>query len=174
LLHAFMYASPGKPMLFMGGEFGQWREWRHDGSLDWHLTEHEPHAQMMNTVRQLNRIYRDYPALHALDTQSGGFEWIDGGDWENSVVSFLRKGRDGQPSVACVFNFTPLPRPGYRVGVSEAGYWREIFNSDAHEFGGSGHGNLGGVEASPKEWHGRPLSLHITLPPLGALFFVAP
>jgi 1,4-alpha-glucan branching enzyme len=174
LLHSYMYASPGKPMLFMGGEFGQWREWRHDDSLDWHLTDHERHRQIMETVRQLNRVYREHPALHELDTQSGGFEWIDGGDWENSVVSFLRKAKNGRQSVACVFNFTPVPRPGYRVGVSQPGYWREIFNSDAHELGGSGHGNLGGVEAAPMEWHGRPLSLRITLPPLGALFFASP
>ncbi len=157
----------------MGGEFAQWHEWNHDSSLDWHLTGYERHAQIMNTVRQLNRIYRETPALHQLDTDPTGFEWIDGGDWENSVVSFVRRSRHGQ-SVSCVFNFTPLPRQGYRVGVNHPGYWREIFNSDANEFGGSGHGNLGGVEAVPMEWHGRPLSLRITLPPLGALFFLSP
>jgi 1,4-alpha-glucan branching enzyme len=174
LLYAYMHAAPGKPMLFMGGELGQWREWRHDDSLDWHLLDYEPHRQLMNTVRQLNRIYREHPALHELDTEHGGFEWIDGGDWENSVVSFVRKARQGRQSVACVFNFTPVPRQNYRIGVNHAGYWRELFNSDAHEFGGSGHGNLGGVEAAPMPWHGRPLSLTITLPPLGALFFASP
>jgi 1,4-alpha-glucan branching enzyme len=173
LLYSYMYAMPGKPMLFMGGEFAQWHEWRHDHSLDWHLTGYERHAQIMNTVRQLNRIYRETPALYQLDTDPTGFEWIDGGDWENSVISFVRRSRHGQ-SVACVFNFTPLPRQGYRVGVNHPGYWREIFNSDAHEFGGSGHGNLGGVEAVPMDWHGRPLSLRVTLPPLGALFFLSP
>jgi 1,4-alpha-glucan branching enzyme len=174
LLHSYMYASPGKPMLFMGGEFGQWREWRHDDSLDWHLVDLEPHRQLMNAVRQLNRIYRENAALHELDTEHGGFEWIDGGDWENSVVSFVRKARQGRQSVACVFNFTPIPRQNYRIGVNHAGYWREVFNSDAHEFGGSGHGNFGGVETAPMPWHGRPLSLTITLPPLGALFFASP
>ena len=174
LLLTYMYGAPGKPMLFMGGEFGQRREWNHDRSLDWHLLEHEPHAQMMNLVRQLNRVYRENPALHQLDTEAAGFSWVDGGDSENSVVTFLRHGKDGAPDVMCAFNFTPVPRENYRIGVDRGGFWRELFNSDAREFGGSGHGNMGGVEATPVTWHGRPLSITVTLPPLGALFFVAP
>ncbi|WP_428261593.1 1,4-alpha-glucan branching protein GlgB [Haliangium sp.] len=173
LLYAYMYALPGKPMLFMGGEFGQWREWRHDHSLDWDLAQHERHHQLMEELRALNAVYRDHPSMYELDTSPEGFEWIDGGDWENSILSFARLAKDGREEMACVFNFTPMAREDYLVGVSRPGYWREVFNSDAGEFGGSGHGNLGGTEATSVSWHGRPMSLRLTLPPLGAVFLVS-
>ncbi len=173
LLYAYMYALPGKPMLFMGGEFGQWREWRHDHSLDWHLTDSDRHRQLSEEIRALNRLYKSTPGLYELDTRPEGFEWVDGGDWENSALAFSRLSKDQRQEVVCVFNFTPIPRANYRVGVSRPGSWIEAFNSDASEFGGSGHGNAGAVIAEPVSWHGRPLSLHLTLPPLGALFFVS-
>jgi 1,4-alpha-glucan branching enzyme len=165
-----MWGHPGKKLLFMGGEFGQWREWNHDASLDWHLLEHPPHEGLRRWVEDLNRLYRAEPALHQLDCSPAGFEWIDCCDSEASVLSFLRKDRSGQP-VIVVFNFTPVPREGYRVGVPEAGFYKELLNGDAGEYGGSGVGNLGGVAADPVEAHGRPYSLCITLPPLAVVFF---
>jgi len=169
LLLGYMYGHPGKKLLFMGGEFGQWREWNHDGSLDWHLLGHPLHQGMQRWVRDLNRLYAAEPALHELDFASEGFEWIDFHDWEQSIVSFLRKGKD-RSAVLVVCNFTPVPRYEYRLGVPCGGFWRELLNSDAVVYGGSGHGNFGGVEASPLSAHGRPFSLSLTLPPLGVLF----
>jgi 1,4-alpha-glucan branching enzyme len=171
-LHAYMYAQPGKKMLFMGGEFGQWREWNHDQSLDWHLT-HEPlHAGVQELVARLNRLYRDEPALHELDVDGRGFEWVDASDSEQSVIVFLRKSqRDDRILVA--FNFTPEPRPNYRIGVDTPGLWRTLLDTDAGKFGGSGYRKVGVLEAKPEPWHGRPCSLNLTLPPLGALFLKA-
>jgi 1,4-alpha-glucan branching enzyme len=170
LLFGALYAQPAKKLLFMGGEFGQWREWAHDTSLDWHLAECAPHVDLARWVSDLNRCYTAEPALHELDCDPAGFEWIDANDSENSVISFLRKGRAGD-LVLVVCNFTPLPHHNYRIGVPRGRLWREILNSDAREFGGSGHGNMGDVEAAPVAAHGRPFSLNLTLPPLSALFF---
>jgi 1,4-alpha-glucan branching enzyme len=167
-----MYSQPGKKLLFMGDEFGQGREWNHDASLDWHLVGVDRHAGVRDWVRDLNRLYREEPALHELDVEPGGFEWVDCNDAENGVVSFLRKGRDGRVALA-VFNFTPVARSGYRVGVPWAGHWTERLNSDAAAYGGVGLGNLGGVEAVPVPAHGRPSSLTLTLPGLSAVFFTS-
>jgi len=169
LLLGYLYTQPGKKLLFMGGEFGQWREWNHDESLDWHLLQLPPHAELQTWVADLNRLYRQEPALYERDFDAAGFEWVDCNDAPASVISFMRKARSTEESLLVVCNFTPVPRPNYRVGVPKAGYWREIVNSDAHHYGGSGHGNLGGVEAAPIPFHGRRFSLNLTLPPLGIL-----
>jgi 1,4-alpha-glucan branching enzyme len=171
LLFGYMYAQPAKKLLFMGGEFGQWREWYHDASLDWHLTQSASHSAVQKWVVDLNQLYRSEPALHEFDCDLAGFEWIDADDTENSVISFMRKGSSSRNIVLAICNFTPVPRFNYRVGVPTGGFWQELLNSDAKEFGGSGHGNLGGVEASPIPFHGRQHSLNLTLPPLAALFF---
>jgi len=171
LLLGYMYAQPGKKLLFMGGEFGQWREWAHDESLDWHLAALAPHAGLQRWVADLGRLYRAAPALHELDCDSAGFEWIDANDSENSVISFIRKGRSTGDIMLVVCHFTPIPRYNYRLGVPRGGFWQERGNSDAREYGGSGQGNLGGVEATPIAAHNRPYSLTLTLPPLAALFF---
>jgi 1,4-alpha-glucan branching enzyme len=170
LLYGYMYAQPGKKLLFMGGEFGQWDEWYHEESLHWHLLELSPHASLQRWVEDLNRLYRNERALHQLDFDPRGFEWIDCNDSQNSVLSLIRKGRSESDILVIVCNFTPVPRLNYRVGVPTGGYWREILNSDAEEYGGSGHGNLGGVEASPIPFHSRSYSLNLTVPPLGAIF----
>ena len=170
-LYGYMYAQPGKKLLFMGGEFAQRREWAHDASLDWDLLEAPAHAGVQRWVSDLNRLYRKQAALHELDCEPAGFEWIDCDDAENSVVSLLRKGRAAATLVLAVCNFTPVPRHGYRVGAPRCGYWRELLNSDAAEYGGSGMGNGGGVEAEAAPMHGRPCSLILTLPPLSVLFF---
>jgi 1,4-alpha-glucan branching enzyme len=169
LLLASQWAQPGKKLLFMGGEFGQGLEWSHDRSLDWHLLEVEQHRGVQTWVEDLNRLYRAEAALHDLDCSPAGFEWVDCCDGENSVLSFLRRGAGGG-WVLVVLNYTPIPRPNYRVGVPVAGYWREALNSDAPRYGGRGWGNFGGVEAAPAGLHGRPCSVTLTLPPLGALF----
>jgi 1,4-alpha-glucan branching enzyme len=171
LLLGFMFTHPGKKMLFMGGEFGQWKEWNHEESLEWHLLQYAPHQGMHKWVRDLNRLYRSLPALHAMDFEQAGFEWIDFSDWEDSVVSFLRKGNTGTDPVAIVCNFTPVVRKNYRLGVPSGGFWREILNSDAAEYGGSGVGNRGGVTAELDVSHGRDFSISLTLPPLGIVVF---
>jgi 1,4-alpha-glucan branching enzyme len=170
LLFGYMYAQPGKKLLFMGGEFGQVREWAHDSSLDWHVLQYRMHSGMQRWVEQLNRSYRQYPGLHELDTDPAGFEWIDCNDTETSTISLLRKGKSSREQVLVVCNFTPVPRLGYRVGVPSGGFWRELLNSDAIEYGGSGMGNLGGAQAVDRPVHGRPYSLELTLPPLAVLF----
>jgi 1,4-alpha-glucan branching enzyme len=170
LLYAYMYAQPGKKLLFMGSEFGQWREWTHDSSLDWHLEELASHAGIEHLLGDLNALYRSLPALHRADCDSSGFEWIDGNDAENSALAFLRRDPSGGPPVAVVCNFTPVVRQNYRLGLPSGGLWREILNSDALHYAGSGQGNLGGAEAAPLPFHGRPYSVTLTLPPLGALF----
>jgi 1,4-alpha-glucan branching enzyme len=167
----YMYAQPAKKMLFMGGEFGQWREWSHDASLEWNLLQYSPHAGVHKWVEDLNRYYRGEPALYELDCDPAGFEWIDCGDAEGSVVSLIRKGKSTSTLVLVVCNFTPVPRQGYRVGAPRGGFWREVLNSDAGEYGGSGMGNHGGVDAAAEAHHGRPCSLALTLPPLAVLFF---
>jgi 1,4-alpha-glucan branching enzyme len=171
LLLGYMYAQPGKKLLFMGGEFGQWNEWYHDVSLDWGLLDYPLHKSLQHWVADLNRLYRDETALHVLDFDPTGFEWIDCNDSQHSVVSLLRKTASGEDGILAVFNFTPVPRHGYRVGAPSAGFWKEVLNSDAAEYGGSGMGNLGGKETEEIPCHGRPWSLDLTLPPLGAVFF---
>jgi 1,4-alpha-glucan branching enzyme len=155
----------------MSGEIGQWDEWSHDESLEWHLLQYLPHQGIQNWVRDLNQFYRSEPALYELDCDPAGFEWVDCSDWENSIVSFIRRAKSTPSFVMAVYNFTPVPRHGYQVGVPRGGHWEEVLNSDAHDYGGSGHGNFGGVEAQTTPCHGRPYSLEITLPPLGATFF---
>ncbi len=169
LLLGYMYGQPGKKLLFMGGEFAQEREWNHETELDWHLLEDPRHRGVQRWVRDLNHAYRAFSALHQLDCEPEGFAWIEPEDCERSVLVFLRKDRrDDLVLVAC--NFTPVPRPHYRVGVPRPGFWREILNSDAEVYGGSGWGNLGGVQAEAIPAHGRPYSLDLTLPPLGVVF----
>ncbi|MGH7483246.1 MAG: 1,4-alpha-glucan branching protein GlgB [Longimicrobiales bacterium] len=168
LLYGYMWAQPGKKLLFMGGEIAHGREWAHDHALDWHLLEHPQHAGVQRWVTDLNRMYRSTPALFRRDFDHHGFEWIEGNDAENSVLSFIR--RDGEGGmVLCIFNFTPVPRQNYRLGVPCGGRWNELLNSDATLYGGSGQGNMGGVEATPIGAHGRDRSIVLTLPPLGAL-----
>lgn len=171
LLLGYMYAHPGKKLLFMGGEFGQINEWSHEASLEWHLLKHSNHQGILKWLKDLNHVYKNEPALHELDHESSGFEWVDFSDWEQSVISFLRKAKTSQDLILVVCNFTPVPRFNYRVGVPRGGFWRELLNSDAKEYGGSGHGNFGGVEATPIAFHGRYFSLCLVLPPLGILFF---
>ena len=171
LLFGHMYAQPAKKLLFMGGEFGQWSEWYHEESLDWHLLELPLHAGLQRWVKELNRTYRTEKALYELDFDPAGFEWIDCNDTQQSTLSLIRKSRSTSEIMLTVLNFTPTPRYNYQVGVPREGLWQEILNSDAEEYGGSGHGNFGGIEAVPIEIHGRPYSLKLTLPPLGAVFF---
>ncbi|HEX6963128.1 MAG TPA: 1,4-alpha-glucan branching protein GlgB [Lacipirellula sp.] len=170
LLLAYMYGSPGKKLLFMGAELATWEEWNHDSEIAWHLLDDPNRRAFMRWMTALNTSYLHERALHELDCDPAGFEWIDTHDGERSVISFLRKSRDGRDQIAVVCNFTPVPRYNYRVGAPRGGYWREILNSDASEHGGSGHGNMGGVEAAPVPQHGRMHSLNLTLPPLGAVF----
>ena len=170
LLFGWMWAHPGKKLVFMGGEFGQWREWNHDRALDWDLAAAPDHGGLQRWVADLNRAYRAQPALHQRDFVREGFEWVDGNDYENSVLTFLRWPDEGRPIlVAC--NFTPVVREGYRVGVPLAGGWTEVINSDAQVYGGSGVGNMGRVEAEEHAWHGRSHSLSLRLPPLGIVMF---
>jgi len=170
LLFGYMYAQPGKKLLFMGDEFGQVREWGHDTSLEWHVLQYKNHRGVQAWMEQLNRVYRQERALHELDTEPGGFEWVDCNDSAASVVSLLRKGKTPKDSVLIVCNFTPIPRTDYRVGVTSGGFWRELLNSDAREYDGSGMGNMGGRRADLEPAHGRPFSLNLVLPPLAAVF----
>jgi 1,4-alpha-glucan branching enzyme len=171
LLFAWQYAHPGKKLLFMGGEFAQWHEWRASEALDWALLEHENHHGMYALVRDLNRLYRDLPALHRHDFEQQGFEWIDCHDSDHSVLSLIRHG-DGQ-SLICLFNFTPVPREAFRIGLPAAGRYREILNTDAAGYGGGNMGNAGMVEASTEQpWRDRPCSAMIDIPPLGAVFLL--
>ncbi len=169
-LYGYMWAHPGKKLLFMGGEFGQRREWTHDGELEWWVTGTPEHGGLQRWVAELNRVYRAEPALHEVDFSHDGFEWIDCSDSEASVLAFLRKPRGGGAPVLVACNFTPLPRTNYVLGVPTAGNWREVLNSDAREYGGAGWGNLGGVDAVPVAAHGRPYSVTLTLPPLSTIF----
>ncbi|HYM49404.1 MAG TPA: 1,4-alpha-glucan branching protein GlgB [Candidatus Limnocylindrales bacterium] len=171
LLFSYMYAQPGKKLLFMGGEFGQRGEWNHDGSVEWEALRSEAHRGVQRWVQDLNRLLRREPALSELDFDPAGFSWIDCNDSEQSVIALLRRGRAPADTIVAAFNFTPVPRHNYRIGVPAAGFWKELLNSDAREYGGSGQGNLGGVTASPLGWHGHRHSIMATLPPLGAVFF---
>lgn len=170
-LFGYMYGHPGKKLLFMGAEIAPWREWNHDTSLDWHLLEHAPHQGICNWVKDLNRFYRSEPALYERDFEHEGFEWIACHDAENSTLGFIRKSSRDTSIVLVVCNLTPALRNNYRLGVPRSGWWREVLNSDAETYGGSGQGNLGRAEAAPITAHGRPQSLNLTLPPLSTLFF---
>jgi 1,4-alpha-glucan branching enzyme len=169
-LFGYMWAHPGKKLLFMGGEFGQWNEWDHDQSLSWHLLEQPAHQALRRWIRDLNTLYRGEPALHERDFDNQGFAWVVVHDWEESVIAFLRKGKNQDDPVLAIFNFTPVPRHNYHIGVPHGGRWRELLNSDAPLYGGSGHGNMGGVDAVPVPSHGYYHSLTLSIPPLGALF----
>jgi 1,4-alpha-glucan branching enzyme len=165
-----MWAHPGKKLLFMGGEFGETREWSHDRSLDWHLLEMGPyHRGLQQLTADLNALYRREPALHEVDFEPSGFQWIDCADWEHSVVGFVRRARDASDVVVIACNFTPVPRFGYRFGVPAAGAYREVLNTDAAVYGGSNLGNAGGVEAEPIPRHAYAHSVALTLPPLGVV-----
>jgi len=170
VLYAYMYAHPGKKLLFMGSEIGQWQEWNHDGSVDWEAAGHPPHAGLQKFVEDLNALYRARPALHEVDFAPPGFEWIDCNDNESSVISLIRRAADPGDWVVVVVNWTPIVRQGYRIGVPEAGYYAEILNSDASVYGGSNVGNEGGLSTEPVAAHGHMHSLSLTLPPLGAIF----
>ena len=172
-LYGYMYSHPGKNMLFMGGEFGQWREWNHDDSLQWHLCQYESHLGLQRYIHDLNWLYRSEPALYEVDYDWTGFQWIDIHDTENSVISFLRKAKDPNDQIVCVCNFTPMPRHGYRIGVPCLNRYRELLNSDAQIYGGSNLGNGGGVVAEPIGSHGFANSISITLPPLSVMYFKA-
>ena len=171
LLYGFMFGHPGKKLLFMGDEFGQWSEWNHDASLEWNLLEHPSHAGLKRWVRDLNTLYRGEPLLHTMDFNSAGFEWVDCKDFQRSIISFLRRGQNSNDQLLFVCNFTPVVRQNYRVGVPLEGHWKEILNSDAPLYGGSGQGNFGGLSTVPLPIHGRPFSLNMTLPPLGIVIF---
>ncbi|WP_119300612.1 1,4-alpha-glucan branching protein GlgB [Dongia deserti] len=165
----FMFTHPGKKLLFMGCEFGQEREWNHDAGLDWHLLSDADHSGAQTLVRDLNAIYRTLPALHQLDCEPQGFEWIDASDHERSIISYLRRGKAPESLAVIVCNFTPVPRHHCRIGVPEPGFYAERINTDSAFYGGSNVGNGSGVLAEPQGWHGRPYSIELTLPPLGTL-----
>ena len=167
-LYGYMWAHPGKKLLFMGGEFAQRREWTHEGELEWWVAELPEHAGVKRLIHDMNRIYRSEPALHALDFSPAGFEWVDLGNAEMSVIAFLRKADGGAPLLV-ICNFTPVARSNFLVGVPSRGFWREILNTDAREYGGSGWGNFGGVESAPVGAHGRLESVNLSLPPLATL-----
>jgi 1,4-alpha-glucan branching enzyme len=166
-----MWTQPGKKLLFMGGELGQWSEWNHETSLEWHLLEHAPHRGLQRWVRDLNTTLRGEPALYELDSEPAGFAWIDCNDHQQSTLCYLRRATSTRDVLVVACNFTPVPRQGFRVGVPYGGHWRELLNSDAPLYGGSGQGNLGGVDAEPRAWHGHAQSIEITLPPLAVVVF---
>jgi 1,4-alpha-glucan branching enzyme len=171
LLYGYMTAQPGKKLLFMGSEFGQWREWAHEESLEWHLTAFDRHSGVQRLLRDLNTLYASETALHEGDCEPFGFQWLEGDDADRSAMAFLRRGSDPDDVVMAAFNFTPIPRHNYRIGVPAPGTWLELLNTDAEVYGGSGQGNYGGVEAAPVPYHDQRWSVMLTLPPLSAVFF---
>ena len=171
ILFGYMYGHPGKKLLFMGGEFAQGKEWNHDEGLEWFVLQSPLHKGIQNWVKDLNHFYKKEPALYESDFSADGFEWIDFHDWEQSIISFIRKSKDTDEIILIACNCTPVPRYNYNVGVPRRGFWKEVLNSDAKMYGGSGCGNLGGIQAVKKPAHGRTYSLYLTLPPLGILFF---
>ena len=173
LLFGYQWTTPGKKLLFMGGELGVWNEWNHDHELDWPIAQHPAHAGIARWVGDLNRAYRAHPALHRGDCEPAGFRWMQPDDREHSVISYARFGGPSDPPVVVVASFTPVPREGYRVAVPRGGFWRELLNSDATAYGGSGVGNLGGVRAEPVPLRDEAQSIVITAPPLGIVLFVA-
>ncbi|RMG92616.1 MAG: 1,4-alpha-glucan branching protein GlgB, partial [Zetaproteobacteria bacterium] len=168
LLYAYMFTHPGKKLQFMGLEFGQWEEWNYDGELSWDQSNFMPHRGLQLLMRDLNRLYREIPAMHQLDFEPHGFEWIDCNDAEQSIISYMRRDHEGR-FIVVVLNLTPVVREHYRLGVPEPGFYRELLNTDAEVYGGSNIGNLGGLEAEPKAWMGRAYSLELTLPPLACV-----
>lgn len=173
LLFGYMYSITGKKLLFMGAEIGQWNEWYHEASLDWHLLDQPLNKGLNHWMKDLNHIYKTERALFELDKECAGFEWIDCQDIEQSILTYMRTGRDPKDTIVVCCNFTPVPRDNYTIGVPRGGYWKEILNSDASEYGGSGKGNFGGVEAQNDSVHGRSHSLVLTLPPLSIVMFKA-
>jgi 1,4-alpha-glucan branching enzyme len=171
LLFGFMFTHPGKKLQFMGMDMGQGSEWNHESSLEWHLLEHASHKGLQQWIRELNGMYRNTPALYEMDFIPDGFRWIDANDSQNSILSYARYSADRQHVVIAVCNMTPIPRYNYRIGVPEEGRWRELLNSDGKNYGGSGQGNFGGVEAVPIPYHQEDFSINITLPPLGIVLF---
>ncbi|MEX1012931.1 MAG: 1,4-alpha-glucan branching protein GlgB [Waddliaceae bacterium] len=169
LLFGYMYAHPGKKLLFMGSEIGGWSEWNHDTSLEWDLLEHAPHQGIFQWIKDLNTIYRKEPSLYALDFVPEGFEWVDLYNWEESIISFLRKSPDTKDQLLIICNFTPVPRENYKIGVDQKGQWQEILNSDSKYYGGSNMGNVGRVHTRPLPCYGRDHTLKLTLPPLSIL-----
>lgn len=170
-LFGHMWGHPGKKMIFMGCELGQWWEWNHEDSVQWHLLEYAPHQGLQKYVADLNHLYVKEPALHQVDFDWTGFQWIDLHDSDQSTLSYIRRAKDQSDVIVCVFNFTPIPREGYRLGVPLGGHYQELLNSDAAVYGGSNMGNAGGVTADETPWHGQSHSMVITLPPLSAVFF---
>ena len=170
-LYGHMYGHPGKKMLFMGGEIGQWWEWNHDDSLQWHLLEYAPHHGLQKYVADLNRLYQSEPALYEVDFDWPGFQWIDLHDSDNSTLTYIRFARDQTECIVCACNFTPVPREPYRLGVPRSGFYRELLNSDSELYGGSNMGKSGGLQADPIPFHNQPFSLLVTLPPLSVVFF---
>jgi 1,4-alpha-glucan branching enzyme len=171
LFYGYMYGHPGKKLLFMGGEFGQWKEWNFDQSLDWHLSQYRQHDRLQKFMQDLNRLYSSERSLHEVDYEWKGFEWIDFRDADNCTVSFIRRAKDPADHMVVVCNFTPVPRYGYRLGVPECCYYREVLNSDSVEYWGSNLGNSGGAHADDVPWHGQPYSIDIVLPPLAVVYF---
>jgi 1,4-alpha-glucan branching enzyme len=170
-LYALMYAFPGKKLLFMGCELAAPGEWNHDAELDWGLLQDPGHAGVQRLVRDLNQTYRTRAGLHTRDSDPGGFRWIDADDRDHSVFSFMRHGHAAHEQLAVVCNLTPVPRDGYRIGVPQAGIWRECLNTDSAHYGGTNAGNQGGVAAEPIPMHGQPWSLSLHLPPLAVVWF---
>ena len=170
-LYAYMYAHPGKKLLFMGCEFGQRREWTHDESLDWHLLENAPHAGLQRCVRDLHALYRQESAMHELDSEWQGFEWIDCNDSQSNVVTFIRRGSQPEDTMLFACNFSPVVRENYSLGAPSGGEWMEVLNTDAEIYGGGNVGNVGRVVASRQETHGRPYKIEVVLPPLAVVAF---
>ena len=173
-LYGYMWAHPGKKLLFMGNEFAQFSEWNHNQSLDWHLTQWADHWRMQDLVRDLNRIYQSHPALYEADVDPAGFQWVDASNADDNAVAFLRKSPATGRQILVTGNFSPVIRQGYRVGVPKPGYYREIMNTDSHLYGGSNFGNGGGVDAQNVPWHGMPFSIVVSLPPLATVWFEVP
>jgi 1,4-alpha-glucan branching enzyme len=173
LLFGYQWTLPGKKLIFMGDEIGVWNEWSHDHELDWPVGQHPAHAGIARWVGDLNRVYREHRSLHARDCDPVGFQWLVADDRDSSVLAYLRYGEPGDPPIVVVANFTPVPREGYRIGVPKAGFWREILNSDASIYGGSGIGNRGGMHTDAIGCRGYEQSLIVTAPPLGVVVFVA-
>jgi 1,4-alpha-glucan branching enzyme len=170
MFYAWMWTHPGKKLLFMGGEIGQWREWSHDRELDWHVLYGEEHRGVQQLIRDLNKLYKSRSALYRRDHSPDGFYWLDPNDWERSVFAYRRASPDGDRCYIAV-NATPVPREGYRMGVSEPGFYTELLNTDSALYCGSNAGNKGGVQSQPTPWQGQPFSIQITLPPLGTVVF---
>ena len=171
-LYAWMWAHPGKQLLFMGSEFGQWREWSEERELDWYVRDEHDHAGLERLLRDLNQLYRQHPALSSRDHDPGGFRWIDPNNADDNVLSFIRCGHEGDPPVVCVVNLSPLPRERLRIGLPAAGLWREVLNTDAEVYGGGNVGNLGAIESDDLPWHDLPVSAEIVAPPLGAVWLI--